>query len=169
MITGICIALIAGIFIGDLWIKNRIEKIDSVSFPIKLAKDTLIKDMFIKDLLILKKYHNIGAMLNLGAARRKVMTAISVVFTILLSFAFLLSLGQRGNNVLRIGLSFLLGGSFSNTYDRLKRKYVVDYLSFNVKWKWFREIVFNVSDFCIIIGSLLTALGASAHSEKHSA
>lgn len=156
MIIGICIILIAGIFIGDLWIKNRIEKIDGVSFPIKFGKDTPIKD-----LLILKKYHNTGAMLNLGAAKRSVMTAISVALTVLICIAFLLSLGQRGNNVLRIGLSFLLGGSFSNTYDRLKRKYVVDYLSFNVKWKWFRKIVFNISDFCIIIGSLLTALGAS--------
>ena len=155
MIIGICIILIAGIFLGDLWIKNGIEKNDSVSFPIKFAKDTLIKD-----LLTLKKYHNTGAMLNLGASKRRVMTALSVGFTVLLSIAFLFSLGQRGNNVLRIGLSFLLGGSFSNTYDRLKRKYVVDYLSFNVKWKWFRKIVFNVSDFCIIIGSLLAALGA---------
>lgn len=161
MIIGICIALIAGIFLGDLWIKNRIEKTESVSFPIILGKDTLIKDMFIKDLLILKKYHNTGAMLNLGAAKRSVVTAISVALTALLSIAFLLSLGQRGNHILRIGLSFLLGGSFSNTYDRLKRKYVVDYLSFNVKWNWLRKIVFNVSDFCIIVGSLLTALGAS--------
>ena len=156
MIIGICIALIAGIFLGDLWIKNRIEKTDSVSFPIKFGKDTLIKD-----LLILKKYHNTGAMLNLGAAKSNVMTAISVALTVLVSVVFLLSLGQRGNNVLRIGLSFLLGGSFNNVYDRIKRKYVVDYLSFNVKWKWLREIVFNVSDFCIIIGSLLAALGAA--------
>lgn len=161
MIIGICIALIAGIFLVDLWIKNRIEKTDSVSFPIKLAKDTLIKDTFINDVLILKKYHNTGAMLNLGAAKSNVMTAISVALTVLVSVVFLLSLGQRGNNVLRIGLSFLLGGSFNNVYDRIKRKYVVDYLSFNVKWKWLREIVFNVSDFCIIIGSLLAALGAA--------
>ena len=151
MIIGICIILIAGIFIGDLRIKNSIEKTDSVSFPMKFAKDTLI----------LKKYHNTGAMFNLGAAKRSVVTAISVALTALLSIAFLLSLGQCGNNVLRVGLSFLLGGSFSNTYDRLKRKYVVDYLSFNVKWKWLRKIVFNISDFCIIIGSLLTVLGAS--------
>ena len=58
-------------------------------------------------------------------------------------------------------LALLLGGSFSNTYDRLRRKYVVDYLSFPVKWKWFRDIVFNISDFCIIIGALLAALGAT--------
>ena len=156
MIIGTCIILITGIFIGDLWIKNCIEKTDSVSFPMKLAKDTLIKD-----LLILKKYHNTGAAFNLGAAKRGVVTAISVVLTALLSIVLLLSFGQRGNNVLRIGLSFLLGGSFNNTYDRLKRKYVVDYLSFNVRWNWVRKIVFNISDLCIVVGALLTVLGAS--------
>ena len=73
---------------------------------------------------------------------------------------FILSFGQHGNHLLRVGLSLLLGGGFSNTYDRLKRKYVVDYVSFNVKWKGLRKIVFNVSDFCIMIGALLIALGA---------
>jgi signal peptidase II len=36
---------------------------------------------------------------------------------------------------------------------------VVDYVSFPVKWQAFRKIVFNCSDFCIIIGALLSALG----------
>ena len=62
--------------------------------------------------------------------------------------------------MLKAGLSLLVGGAFSNTYDRLKRKYVVDYISFGVKWKGLRKVVFNVSDFCIIIGALLAAFGA---------
>ena len=37
------------------------------------------------------------------------------------------TLGQKGKAALKLGLAFLLGGAFSNTYDRLKRKYVVDY------------------------------------------
>lgn len=151
MIIGICVILAAGIFFGDLWIKNRIERTDGENFPVFLVGRRLI----------LKKYHNTGALLDLGASRRAVVAGISVILTILVSIAFVFSLGHRGNNALRAGLALLLGGSFSNTYDRLKRKYVVDYLSFNVKWKWFRRIVFNFSDFCIIIGSLLTALTLS--------
>ena len=54
--------------------------------------------------------------------------------------------------------SLLLGGAFSNTYDRLKRKYVVDYFSFGVKWEPLRAIVFNISDFCILIGALIIAI-----------
>lgn len=148
MVICICVILALGIFLGDLWIKNRIENTGGENFPAYFAGKKLI----------LRKYHNTGAMLDLGASRRAVVAAISVILTILVSIVFVLSLGYRGNNTLRVGLALLLGGSFSNTYDRLKRKYVVDYLSFNVKWKRFRGIVFNFSDFCIIIGSFLTAL-----------
>lgn len=149
MMAGICAVLAAAIFFGDLWIKNRVEKISEEKLPIRFAGGRLI----------LKKYHNTGAALNLGASRRAVVAAVSVALTALLSLAFLLSLGRCGNNTLRAGLAFLLGGSFSNTYDRLRRKYVVDYLSFPVKWKWLRRIVFNLSDFCIIIGAFLMTLG----------
>ena len=147
MVIGICLISVAVMFLGELWIKNRIEKADGGIFPVCLAGNRLI----------LKKYHNTGAMLNLGASRRGVVTAASVALTLLIGIVFVFSLGKRGSNTLRAGLTLLLGGSFSNTYDRLKRKYVVDYLSFNVKWRWLRRIVFNFSDFCIMTGALLSA------------
>ncbi|MDE7359775.1 MAG: signal peptidase II, partial [Lachnospiraceae bacterium] len=59
----------------------------------------------------------------------------------------------------KAGLALLLGGAYSNTYDRLTRKYVVDYVSFPVKNRRIRRIVFNISDFCIMIGALLLVLG----------
>lgn len=148
------IALIVLIFAGDLLIKNRVEKYIAIG---KEKKEKHIAH----GKLILRKHHNQGVMLNMGEKKRPVVTAVSLVLTIVLTLAFLLSLGHRGNRLLRLGLALLLGGSFSNTYDRLRRKYVVDYLSFPVKWKWFRDIVFNISDFCIIIGALLAALGAT--------
>lgn len=67
----------------------------------------------------------------------------------------------RGNRLLKAGLAFLLGGAYSNTYDRLARKYVVDYVSFPVKNKKIRNIVFNISDFCIVIGALLMVIGSA--------
>lgn len=137
--------LILGIFLGELWIKNKIE--NSKNLP-RQAKGLLIR-----------RYHNTGAMLNLGQNRRRVVAAVSLAFCAITLVLFLLSLGQKGNRFLRTGLALLLGGAFSNTYDRLKRKYVVDYFSFPVKWKPLRRIVFNLSDFCIITGALLAALG----------
>ena len=142
-----CILLILGIFSGDLWIKNRIEQ-DMESVPSSLWKGRIL----------LRRSHNKGAMLNLGQEKSSMIAALSVALCLLMSICFLLSLGQRGNAGLRLGLSLLLGGSFSNTYDRLKRKYVVDYFSFNVPVKFIRKIVFNISDLFIMIGALITVL-----------
>lgn len=108
--------------------------------------------------IILKKYHNTGAMLNLGDKKQKVMAMISVIFTVFMSGVFVATLGFKGKALLKTGLALLLGGAFSNTYDRLYRKYVVDYFSFNTKNKKIRNIVFNISDFGIIIGSFLMVL-----------
>ena len=116
---------------------------------------------FCKGRILIRRHHNRGVMLNFLQKRQPVVAALSLVLAIAITVLFGLSLGTRGNNLLRVGLSFLLGGAFSNTYDRLKRKYVVDYLSFNVKWKKLRGIIFNISDFCIIIGALLAVIGIS--------
>lgn len=147
--TVICIILAAGVFLCDLWLKEWVEK------RISKGEDRPL----LSGKLILRKHHNTGVMLNIGQKRRPLIAALSLVLTAAVMVLFFLSLGHRGNNLLRVGLSLLLGGAFSNTYDRLRRRYVVDYLSFGVKWPRLRKIIFNLSDFCIIIGALLAALG----------
>ena len=144
------ILILAVIFWGDFFLKNYIES----------HVDEREEREICRGKLLIRKHHNKGMMLNAGQKKRKLVAAISLVFTLLLTAVFLVSLGHRGNHLLRLGLSLLLGGAFSNTYDRLRRGYVVDYVSFPVKWQGFRKIVFNCSDFCIIIGSLISALGA---------
>ena len=94
-----------------------------------------------------RKHHNKGAFLNAGQKRQPVVAILSVLLTVGVAAVFVLSLGQQGNRLMKTGLSLLLGGAFCNTYDRLKRKYVVDYVSFGVRWKWLSRIVFNLSDF----------------------
>lgn len=148
----IFVTLVLIIFFGDLYIKNRVEKYIPVKGSGKNERELL------GGRLLLRRHHNRGMVLNAGEKRQPVVAAVSVVLTVVLTVVFFISLGRRGSNLLRTGLSLLLGGAFSNTYDRLKRKYVVDYISFGVKWKKLRNIVFNLSDFCIIIGALLTAL-----------
>jgi signal peptidase II len=73
------------------------------------------------------------------------------------------TLGKKGKVLLKTGLAFILGGAYSNTYDRLRRKYVVDYISFDLKSgnklaDKFKKIVFNISDFAIIIGSMFLVI-----------
>lgn len=139
--------MIAAVFTGELWIKNRIENTREMGEETPLAGGRII----------VRRYHNEGAFLNMGEKRRAVVAAVSVLLCVILSIFFLMTLTRAGNGLLKTGLSLLLGGSYSNTYDRLKRKYVVDYFSFGKKGKP-GKVVFNLSDFCILIGALLIVL-----------
>jgi signal peptidase II len=152
MIATIYVGVVVLIFAGDFVLKNYMERRD--------LPQSGEQEVF-GGRLLLRRHHNRGIALNLGERRRGIVAALSVVLTAAMAVLFIVSLGQRGNHLLRAGLAVLLGGAFSNTYDRLKRKFVVDYISFGVRWKKLRSVVFNISDFCIIIGALLTALGAA--------
>lgn len=146
----IYIGIAAAIFTADFFIKRHMEK----TLPETGEKKKLWG--FIR----LRKHHNKGAFLNAGEKRRPLVAAMSVLLTAAVTVLFAVTLGTKGNELLKTGLSMLLGGAFSNTYDRLKRKYVVDYVSFGVKWKGLANVVFNLSDFGIILGALMAALAA---------
>lgn len=150
MMTGICLGIIAAVFLGELWIKNKVERTLEEGSTRKLWNGRIL----------IRRHHNRGVMLNAGQTKQEAIAVLSAIITLAAAAVFLCSLGRKGNRMLRVGLALLLGGAFSNTYDRLKRKYVVDYLSFGVKWKWLRNIIFNISDFCIMIGALTAAIGA---------
>lgn len=108
--------------------------------------------------LLLRKYHNTGAMLGAGAGNPKKVALISIIFTAFMTGVYVATLGFKGQRTLKAGLALLLGGAYSNTYDRLRRKYVVDYVSFGVKNK-LKNVIFNISDFGIILGAGLMVIG----------
>ena len=138
------------IFLLDLWIKNHIEH------SRKEGAETAVCG----GRLLIRRYHNKGAMLDAGAGRSSLVAALSVALTLGLTVLFVLTFSCKGSKTLKAGLALLLGGAYSNTYDRLVRKYVVDYVSFPVKNQKIRNVVFNISDFCIMIGALLMVLGS---------
>lgn len=116
------------------------------------------KKLFLKGKLYLTKYHNYGAFLNLGQKRPEFVKGLSAGLCLICTIVFVFSMGTKGKTLLKAGLSILLGGAYSNTYDRLVRGYVVDYFGFQVKNERLRNIVFNISDFCIMIGVLISVL-----------
>lgn len=142
------ILTILAIFTGELFWKNRIEA-EVLENGGKKALGGAV---------ILTKHHNYGAVLNTGERCPAIIKAISVAVTAAAAVIFIGSLGRAGKRMMKWGLSLILGGGFSNTYDRLKRGYVVDYFCLNVPVKRLRNIVFNVSDFCIMLGAALIAL-----------
>lgn len=150
MILG-CVFLAVAIFVIDLCIKNHVERTRTEGETTPVCGDKLL----------LRKYHNEGAFLNAGERKRGFVSVLSLVLTLGATVLFLVTFTCRGNRMLKVGLALLLGGAYSNTYDRLVRRYVVDYVSFPVKNQKIRNIVFNISDFCIIIGALLIVLGSA--------
>ncbi len=144
----ICAALSVGIFVLDLFIKNGIERRMEEGEERPLCGERLV----------IRKYHNRGAFLDIGEKRQKWVALLSLCLTLFMTAVFLATFSFRGNAALKAGLALLLGGAYSNTYDRLARKYVVDYVSFPVKNRKLSRMVFNISDFCIIVGALLLAL-----------
>ena len=62
--------------------------------------------------------------------------------------------------------ALLLGGALCNWFDRFHQGFVTDYFSFNVKWKRLKRLVFNLSDLCIMIGTVLLLLGGIRKGRK---
>ncbi len=146
------LGIIVAIFVLEFVVKTIVEKKGKIGTTKEVCGGKLL----------LRKHHNKGIMLNIGQKRQQVVAYISLVLCIAVSLVALF-LGKKGSKLLNIGLCIMLGGAYSNTYDRLCRKYVVDYFSLGVKNQKLRQIVFNLSDFCIMIGAILAIIGGMSH------
>ena len=134
------LAVILGIFGLETGIKGHIEK----------TKTEQTNEKICGGALLVRKHHNRGAFLNAGEKKQKIVMLISVVLTVILTVVFLLTLGTAGKGLLKWGLTLLLGGAYTNTYDRLKRKYVVDYVSFNVPVKGMNIDATDINGFATV-------------------
>ncbi len=141
----------AVLFGADTIIKQQVEK--KLDFTDEIP--------ILKGKAFLTKYHNKGAFLDLGEKRPRLTQFIGIVMTLFCLLFYILSFGNvKTTEIMKAGMGILLGGAFSNSMDRLTRQYVVDYLKFNVKNKRLSRIVFNISDFGIMLGVLLALGGA---------
>ncbi|HKM22202.1 MAG TPA: signal peptidase II [Lachnospiraceae bacterium] len=124
------------------------------------------EDRILGDAILVRKSHNKGIALNALDRHPLLVRGISVGMTALMAIVALYLLFKKDSAPTskgkKLGLAWLLGGALSNTYDRVFRGYVVDYFSFNVKWKKLRRVVFNIADLFIIVGSVIfSCFGAS--------
>ncbi|MGN0349572.1 MAG: signal peptidase II [Roseburia sp.] len=148
--------LTAGVFFLDCVIKEWMEKnrIGKIRQPVLGGR------------IILEKYHNKGAALNFLAKKPKLMRGIHTMALCAVGVFYGLLLRTDGRRAEKIGTSLLLGGGLSNLYDRYKKGYVVDYFKLGLGPKWLKKIVFNLSDFFIFIGTLLTVAGRYANDKE---
>lgn len=146
----IFVGLVIGLFILDWIIKYFVEKKWNVGEEKKIGNDKLI----------LRKLHNKGAALNLLESNRKELMILNILLMSGLSIFFIKVLLTSKNVLEKISVSMLLAGGLNNLWDRIKRGYVVDYFSFNSRFKKLKSIVFNISDFFIFIGAILLLISS---------
>ncbi len=64
---------------------------------------------------------------------------------------------KKPPHLFKIGIALILGGATSNIVDRFKNGYVIDYITFTkVRPKKIKNIVYNIGDFAIFLGAILT-------------
>lgn len=106
--------------------------------------------------LTITKQYNKGAFLNLMEKKDRWVRIISTAMLMVLMIYFVIQQIKHEANTLLVGLSFLIGGAISNSYDRIVRTHVIDYLILN--YKKLKHIVFNIGDVCILIGAAILIL-----------
>ena len=137
----------AAVFMLGFFVKKQIEDNMESGKSRKICKGRIL----------LCRHHNYGAIFNRMEKCPGLVKKFCGGFWLALGIAWFLLLRKRDNIGLKLGLSLMLGAGGSNLYDRIARGYVVDYFSFRSPWKWLNQIIFNISDFFIFLGSILAA------------
>lgn len=148
--------MVFSIFMGDYIIKNEVER------SIELGE----KIYLLQNRVILTKLYNKGAFLGFLKEHHELVKVISTVVTGISALYFMIRLVCRNNVCEKLGSAMILGGGLSNTFDRIVRTYVVDYVSFATRCKKLRSVVFNISDFFIFIGTFLFVIGKNVTGKK---
>ena len=138
-----------GIFLLDFFVKRYVDK------TYKLGKQ---KKGF-RNWIVLEKYYNKGAAGNFLETKPGLLKKIQTFLMAVVGIWFYSSMKKQDSFFQKTGIAFLIGGGFSNLFDRYTKGYVVDYMKFSFGPKWFRRLIFNISDFFIFIGAILTVLG----------
>jgi len=146
MIWIILAALVCGL---DLIIKQWIGK----------NKEINSQEEILSGSIIITKYYNTGAFLGVMKDKSRQLLGITLI-SIGVVLGFLLAfLGKRGNLLLKLGLSLLLGGACGNAYERLTKGKVTDYFRISIGNEKLKKVVFNLGDIFVFLGSIIAFIG----------
>lgn len=135
----------AGLALLDNSIK---EKIEDGTINNGVIKHT-------KGFMEIEKHHNKGLPLNKLDKHTKEIAFFSSFATIFQAATTMTDALEEGDVVKDTANAMILAGALSNTYDRLERGYVVDYLMVGRK-----KAIYNISDFFIIFGVIIRCIKA---------
>lgn len=142
--------MIAAIVLGDGVVKKNAEK------HLADGKTRALLD----GKLLLNLFHNEGIAFGAGKEQKENVRKLTMGLLAFATGMLVGTPGERKNGARRIGLALLIGGGISNLIDRMYKGYVVDYFSLNIGpfREKLRRVVFNLSDFCILIGAVMASV-----------
>lgn len=113
------------------------------------------------DVVILKDIFSFSYLENRGAAfgifQNKQSILAIVTFFVLSFVVYYLIKYKPKSMILRISLSLIICGAIGNLFDRVTKRYVVDFILFHYKDVYYFP-TFNVADMMVVIGTFSMAL-----------
>ena len=132
----------------DMGIKQYIEE----NFEEEEERETIL------DGVVLRKVYNKGFCFNALDKNpdlvRKTSGILCAGLAIYDAWLFL----KKGKWLRKFGMVFLTAGAISNTYDRLIRGKVIDYIGIQWKNSRFRRLTANLADVYVVIGAAVTGV-----------
>ena len=142
-------------FFTIVFILCSLDQFSKIYINLNLNK-LLNKDLFIFTIEFVRNY---GAAFNILSGSRLLLSFISVISTIILSYFIFIRENELIN---KYGLSFILAGSIGNGIDRILNGYVIDF----IKIKSIDFPVFNIADIAINIGVLILMISYLRYKNK---
>ena len=125
----------------DLALKAEIESRDEGEFPWKLDKKGWIE---------VHKSHNEGLPFGFLKGYPEAVRMIPLMMASAVGGVLFWLLQKKGHRMEKLGFALTLAGALSNIYDRIFRRYVVDYFSINLRR--LKKVIFNLGDVFILLG-----------------
>jgi signal peptidase II len=113
--------------------------------------------------VVLRKVYNKGFCLGILKGKPEIVKYTSAYAAVVLTIYQLFTLLRRGRFGKKVGLSLLTAGAWSNTFDRWFRGYVIDYVGFEAKKEKLTRLTYNLADFFIAAGAVVTVMSGMMH------
>ncbi len=145
-----------GAFLGDLLLKKYAEA------KLPMGKRVSI----LGDRIWIRKLHNRGAAGGVLSDQPDVILKSTLGMLASVFGYVVMFLRRKGRKAEKTGAALLLAGGCCNWFDRLHQGYVTDYFSINCKKDEIRNLVFNLSDVFIFMGTILMAASSLIPGKK---
>lgn len=142
-----------GVFAGLLCVDQAVKQYIEENYDEKREEKTKIPGV------LLRKFYNKGLIFSSFEKHSGLPLKASLIGTGAILLADLKVYLCKGRKLCKAGLTLATAGAVSNTYDRIMKGAVVDYIGYDGKHKSLRSLTANLADFYVVIGIMLAQIG----------